>query len=113
MTFIEINGVSKPIHYGHSVLKKYMAKYGLKKFIELGRLIEMLAIDDMPKFIKDGFDTAAKIAGGNSPYSIDEVEALLEENVWLESEAIEAFAKCIQRPKKPEEKEVEEVAEKN
>lgn len=115
MNFVQIEEASYPIHYGHSVLKKMMAKYGLKKFIELGKLVEMLEINDMPKFIKDGFDTGAKVLGNESPFTLVEVEEILEKNVWLESEALEVFAKCIQRPKPVEQEEGElvEAEEKN
>lgn len=103
MKVIEINGTMYPIKYGHSVLKKFMDKYKLTKFHEVAKLPEMLAMKDMPEFLKAGFDCAAKIESGKSPFTLAEVENLLEEHYWLVQDALEALNKSIERPNaKPE-----------
>lgn len=109
MTFVEIGGEMYPMKYGHAALKRFMHKYKLKKMVQLGELPNMLEIDDMPQFIKAGFDTAAKVQQSEPPFSLAEVEELLEENLWLETASLEAFADSIQRPARKAE-EAEEVA---
>lgn len=116
MTFVEINGTSYAMKYGHAALKKFMHKYGLKRMVELGDLPNKLTVDDMPLFIRCGFDTGAKVQGEEPPFTTEQVEELLEENLWLETAALEAFAESVQRPAKsgekaPEAAEIE--AEKN
>lgn len=98
MQFIEINGESIPMHYGILTLKSYMSKYKLKRIMDIGQLGEKLTIDDMPGFVKAGFDTAAKIAKDEPPFTLDEVEMLLEEHLWLATAAMEVFGKSVSRP---------------
>jgi len=109
MIFVTIEGVDYPMKYGHITLKKYMHKYGLKKLVELEQLPGKLTVEDMPGFVKSGFDTAAKILGENAPFSLDQVNDLLESNLWLETVALEVFAKSIERPKRKIEDEQKEA----
>ena len=104
MEFVEVNSVEYPMKYGHISLKKYMYKYGLKKLIELDQLLGKITIEDMPGFVKAGFDTGAKILGDEPPFSQDQINDLLESHLWLEAAAMEAFAKSIERPVKPHSK---------
>lgn len=111
MTTVTIDGVSYGMKYGHSALKKFMHKYGLKKMMELGDLPNRLLIDDMPDFVKAGFDTWAKTEERGEPFSKDEIKDLLDSHLWLETAALEAFAKSIERPKIGEEEEEKEPKE--
>jgi len=98
MYYVEIDGESYPMKYGHSALKSFMHKYGLKKFIQLQELPGLITIDDMPNFVKAGFDTGAKVLDSPLPFTKDEVNELLEKNLWLETAAIEAFTDSFERP---------------
>ena len=98
MFFVEIDGTTYGMKYGHSSLKKFMHQYNLKRLVELEQLPGKLTVEDMPAFVKAGFDTAAKVQGETEPFTPDEVADLLENNLWLETAAIEAFAASISRP---------------
>lgn len=97
--------------YGHFALKKYMHKYGLKKLVDLEKLPGMITIDDMPGFVKAGFDTAAKVLEQDAPFSADDIAMLLEKHLWLEMVCVEAFAESIQRPGTATEEEADETPE--
>lgn len=103
MYIVEIDGKTYPMKYGHMALRTYMKKYNLKRFIDLEKLPQQLTVEDMPGFVKAGFDTAAKILDSSPPFSEAEINDLLEKHLWLELATMEAFAESINRPKAAQE----------
>jgi hypothetical protein len=101
MHIVTIKGREYPMKYGHSALRHYMHKYGLKKIVDSAEVLNRLTISDMPGFVKAGFDGAAKSIGEPAPFELEEVEGLLEDHLWLEAEAITAFGLSLQNPNSP------------
>lgn len=98
MQYIEIDGQTYPIKYGFSVIRRFMAKYKLKKLMDLAQLPALLEMDDLPAFVHAGLETGARVDGNKTPFTVAEVEELLDIHLWLSSKAFEAFAQDIQPP---------------
>lgn len=110
---VTIEGKEYGMKYGHSALKNLMHKHKLKRFGEIALIPEKLEMSDMPDFVKAGFDTWAKTIGEEPPFTEKEIEELLEEHVWLELVAIEAFTASIERPQSGEEPKGESETDKS
>lgn len=99
MQYISIDGNQYPFKFGFSGMKKLMARYKLRSIAQLATLQDVLPVDDVPLFVKMGFDTGALIASEAQPFSLEEVETLLDRHLWLIPTAFQVFGEELQAPK--------------
>lgn len=91
MNYVEINGEQLPIKFGYKLVRKYMAKFKLKKWTDWTQLPNLVEIDHMPDVLHLALECGAKTAGDEFKMSAEETETMLDFNPHLITELWDIF----------------------
>lgn len=65
--YVEIADQNFPIRFSYQVITKQMGKLGLKKFVEIEKLLTEIPAEQMPKFIHEAICAGCKKTNDKAP----------------------------------------------
>lgn len=91
MNYVEVNGEQLPVKFGYKVVRKAMAKFGLKKWSDWVQIPSVAGIEDIPIILLGALQTGAKSLGEVCSYTNEDIENILDTHPYLVTQIWEIF----------------------